>query len=153
MLTSENIDKVSSSFLAAQKKIDVVKKDIAHGHFKGKFYADINSVINSIKDILNENGITITQPINGTSVETYLLHESGQYIGSSTPIVCAKPNDPQALGSAITYSRRYGLQALVGLPAEDDDGEKAMGRPADSKNPPAGTPARKVATVNNSGDF
>lgn len=128
MLLSQQIDKISPAFLAAQKKIEGVKKDIAHGHFKGKFYADINSVINSIKEILNANGITITQPINGASVETYLLHESGQYIGSSTPIVCAKPNDPQALGSAITYSRRYGLQALVGLPAEDDDGEAAMGR-------------------------
>jgi hypothetical protein len=153
MLTSTNIEKVSAAFLAAQRKIDAVKKGIAHGHFKGKFYADINSVINSIKDIMNENGLTITQPINGNNVETYLLHESGQFIGSTTPIVCAKPNDPQALGSAITYSRRYGLQSLVGLPAEDDDGEAAMGRPSDSKNPPANTAPRKAAVAKNNNDF
>lgn len=153
MLRSEYIEKVSAAFLAAQKKIDSVKKGIAHGHFKGKFYADINSVINSVKDELNAQGISIMQPINGNMVETYLVHESGQYIGSTTPIVCAKPNDPQALGSAITYSRRYGLQALVGLPAEDDDGEAAMDRPADSKRPPAGTPPRNPQASKNNGDF
>lgn len=61
-------------------------------------------------------------------VETILLHTSGEFISSETRVEVAKVNDPQALGSAITYARRYGLQSLVALPAEDDDGEGAMGR-------------------------
>lgn len=153
MFTSPSIDTISPAFLNAQKKLDKVKKSIAHGHFKGKFYADINSVIEAVKDILNENDIAITQAINGNMVETFLLHKTGQYIGSNTPIVCAKPNDPQALGSAITYARRYGLQALTGLPAEDDDGEAAMNRvPSGSATPPAGAAPRDKNTAKNISD-
>lgn len=57
-----------------------------------------------------------------------LLHDSGETIESYTKIVCKAQNDPQALGSAITYARRYGLQSLVCIGAEDDDAEKSMAR-------------------------
>jgi hypothetical protein len=106
-------------------------------------YADLPAVLSAVKEPLNNNGITILQPhetetnvvenavVTNHYVETILLHnESGEFISSRTPIVCAKQNDPQALGSAITYARRYGLQSLVSLPAEDDDGEAAMDRGA-----------------------
>lgn len=127
MIKSESIAKIAAALTKAQTEMGSVKKGAANPFFKSK-YADLTSVIEAVKDVLNKNDITILQPHDNSSVETILLHSSGEYIGSSTPIVCAKQNDPQALGSAISYARRYGLQSLVALPAEDDDGEKAMSR-------------------------
>jgi hypothetical protein len=58
-------------------------------------------------------------------IHTILLHESGEKIESFTKILCKSSNDPQAYGSGVTYARRYGLQSLVSLGAEDDDGNTA----------------------------
>lgn len=127
MKTSESIKTIAPAFLKAQKEIQSVIKDQTNPYFKSK-YADLSGVIEACKGQLNEQGIAILQPIHdGTefSVETILLHESGEWVSSFTPIVVKAPNDPQALGSAITYAKRYGLQSLVLLPAEDDDGNTA----------------------------
>lgn len=85
------------------------------------------------KEALNENGISVLQPVVNDVVETILLHESGEWISSTTKIIAKTENDPQAQGSAITYARRYGLQSMVFIPAEDDDGEGAMSRTAQTK--------------------
>ena len=66
-------------------------------------------------------------------VKTLLLHESGESIEGLTEILFAKQNDPQAQGSGITYARRYGLQSLVNIGAEDDDGNKAAEKPKEAK--------------------
>ena len=124
MKTSETITKITPAFLAAQKKIESVIKDATNPYYRSK-YADLTAVIGACKDELNKNGIAILQPIDGMTVETVLVHESGEWFSSLTPIVCKSQNDPQALGSAITYSKRYGLQSMVLLPAEDDDGNRA----------------------------
>jgi hypothetical protein len=85
-----------------------------------------------VKDPLNDNGITLLQPQTARDgknyVETVLLHSSGEWISGETEIVCAKQNDPQASGSAQTYARRFGLQSLISIPAEDDDGNFSSGR-------------------------
>ena len=84
-----------------------------------------------MKEPLNKHGISFLQAVDKTNeeglpmIDTILLHESGQYLSTRTPVFCAKPNDPQAFGSGITYSKRYALQALLGLPTEDDDGNAA----------------------------
>jgi hypothetical protein len=65
----------------------------------------------------------------GPTLITTLLHESGQWIEGEQPIM-AKSDTPQDLGSGITYARRYGLAAIVGVVQVDDDGESAMGRSA-----------------------
>lgn len=135
MKTSESITEISKSLLKAQKEISAAKKGAANPFFKSK-YADYNSVLEACKDPLNNNGITILQPHDIVEigdkqfsiVETILLHESGEFVSSRTKVEVAKQNDPQSLGSAQTYGRRYGLQSLVALPAEDDDGESAMNR-------------------------
>lgn len=124
MKTSESIIKITPAFLKAQQKIESVIKDATNPYFKSK-YADLTSVIDACKTQLNANDIAILQPIDGMSVETILVHTSGEWFSSSTPIVCKAQNDPQALGSAITYAKRYGLQSMVLLPAEDDDGQTA----------------------------
>lgn len=131
MNKSESISKIVPALLAAQRLMGAAKKGSTNPYFKSK-YADLGSVLEACKDLLNENGITILQPHSadefGAYVETLLVHESGEYVGSKTKIQVAKANDPQALGSAITYARRYGLQSLLSMPAEDDDGESAMDR-------------------------
>lgn len=127
MLKSESLVKLAPALVAAQKKMGAALKDAKNPFFKSK-YADLNAVIDASVPTLNEEGIAVLQAVNGMDVETILLHESGEYVASCTPIVVAKQNDPQALGSAISYAKRYGLQAMAVLKAEDDDGEGAMGR-------------------------
>lgn len=133
MKTSESITKISAALLKAQKEMEGAKKDANNPFFKSK-YADYNAVLEACKGPLNNNGITILQPhridnLQDKSfmvVETILLHESGEFIAGETKVEVAKINDPQALGSAQSYARRYGLQSIVSLPSEDDDGESAM---------------------------
>lgn len=124
MLTSETITKLAPALLAAQKEIGAAKMDAVNPFFKSK-YADLGSVMAVCKDALNKNKLVVLQPINGGCVETVIIHESGEWILGLTQIVTSKPNDPQAQGAAITYARRYGLQSMLFIPAEDDDGESA----------------------------
>jgi hypothetical protein len=130
---SKNITLLAVALLKAQKEMGAALKDAKNPFFKSS-YADLKAVIDAIKEPLNNNGVTFLQAVDRgeaqPSIETILLHESGQFISSRTPVFCAKPNDPQAFGSGITYSKRYALQAMLGLPTKDDDGEAAMGRKA-----------------------
>ena len=122
---------IAKAILKAQKEIGNAIKDSKNPFFKSK-YADLNSVREASIPVLNGAGISVLQPtvyIDGNSfVRTTLLHESGESVTSDTQIVCAKANDPQALGSAISYARRYGLQSLLCIGAVDDDAEASMGR-------------------------
>lgn len=127
MMTSPTITEIAKALLIAQKNIGAAKKDSVNPFFKSK-YADLGSVMEACKEELNKAEITVLQPVSGDFVQTVLLHSSGEWISSQTQIISAKQNDPQAQGSAITYARRYGLQSMVFIPAEDDDGEKAMVR-------------------------
>lgn len=128
---SSSISEISKALLLAQKEMGNAVKDSKNPFFKSK-YADLNAVREVSIPVLNKHEIVVLQPTtmvdNKSFVVTTLLHSSGQYISSYTEIVAAKANDPQALGSAISYARRYGLQSLVCIGAEDDDGEKAMSR-------------------------
>jgi hypothetical protein len=159
MKSSGSIVKIASALLKAQKQMEGAKKGAINPFFRSK-YADYGAVLEACKEHLNDNGITILQPhclkeFGGFAVgvvETILLHESGEYISSETEIKCLKPNDPQSLGSSITYARRYGLQSIVALPAEDDDGNKGSGltKPPKDKTPkkpvvktPPKTPEKK----------
>lgn len=116
------------ALLIAQREMGAAKKGSVNPFFKSH-YADLGSVMEVCKDALNDAEIVALQPVVGDKVVTTLIHSSGEFISDEgTPIVCSKQNDPQAQGSAITYARRYGLQSLLFIPAEDDDGEKAMNR-------------------------
>jgi len=133
MNRSESIGKLATALVKAQLAMGSAKKDAANPFFKSK-YADLAEVVSVVKEPLLKNGIAFLQIVTEAGEETTLVHESGEFISGTTPVVVAKQNDPQALGSAITYARRYGLQAMLGIPAEDDDGEKAMGRQAAVKS-------------------
>lgn len=131
MKKSESISKLAVALLKAQKEMGDATKGAKNPFFKSSF-ADLNSVREAVMPALNANGISVLQPHseeNGKSyVETLLLHESGEWLSSSTEIVTNKQNDPQAAGSGISYARRYSLQSLLSIGSVDDDGEAAMGR-------------------------
>jgi hypothetical protein len=135
MKTSDNISNITPAFLKAQKEMEGAKKSESNPFFKSK-YADLTSVLKACKGPLNNNGISILQPhttevnpVTGDEthyVETILIHESGEYFSSKTKLEVEKKNDPQKFGSSQSYARRYGLQSLISLPAEDDDAEGSM---------------------------
>jgi hypothetical protein len=127
MKSSTSIGKIAPALLKAQSLMGAALKGSKNPYFKSN-YADLGAVLEACKELLNANGVVILQPHVGHIVETILLHESGEWLSSETAIVAAKENDPQAYGSAITYARRYGLQSFLSMPAEDDDGERAMAR-------------------------
>lgn len=131
MEMSENIDKLAPALLAAQMEMGNAVKDAKNPFFKSK-YADLNAIREATYPVLNKHNVFVSQPtvvLNGINyVKTMLVHTSGQYIYALTQIKSLKENDPQAEGSGISYARRYGLQAITGIGAEDDDGEKSMGR-------------------------
>ncbi len=142
--------KIIAALLKAQKEMGNAVKNGTNPHFKSKF-ADLNSVRDAVIPLLNENGILVLQPMvnleGNEYVKTVLLHDSGETIESYTKIVCKAQNDPQALGSAITYARRYGLQSLVCIGAEDDDAEKSMAR-NEKPNPLEAKVKALIDTVN-----
>jgi hypothetical protein len=128
MRSSESIKTLSSALNKAQKEIGSAHKGANNPFYKSK-YADLGAVMEACKDALNRNGICVLQPVDtaetGTFVETVLLHESGEWVSSSLKVSCKNPDNPQEMGSAISYARRYSLQSIMFIPAEDDDGEKA----------------------------
>ena len=132
MRMSNSIKNISAALLAAQKEMEGVVKGADNPYYKTK-YADINEVIKTVKDPLNKHGILISQPNSVTAtgasvVETLLIHaESGEFIVGET-LVVTKEVDAQKHGAAITYSRRFGLQSILGLPALDDDGNYASNK-------------------------
>ena len=129
MNKSESITKVAAALVKAQSEMSNAKKGATNPFFKSK-YADLNSIREAALPVLNAHGITIIQPtcvLDGVNyVETILLHESGEYISSLTQIVVDKMNDAQKHGSGLSYARRYALQSIVCLGAEDDDANAAV---------------------------
>lgn len=141
-MTMESIKNISLAFLKAQMEMGNAVKGNTNPFYKNQ-YADLNAVREAVIPVLNANGITVLQPmvhVDGRNfVKTVLLHESGEMIESMTEIIYAKTNDAQAQGSGITYARRYGLQSLVCVGADDDDGNKASQLPKE-KQPISSTP-------------
>lgn len=128
MLKSESIIKIIPDLLQAQKEMTVPVKGSTNPFHNSK-YADINAVLGSCVGALHNNNICLFQPVvnhdNKNYVQTILIHISGEFIGGEVEIKVKDEKNPQAEGSGITYARRYGLQSLLGLGAEDDDGNKA----------------------------
>lgn len=123
---SESIIKLSEALCKAQKNFKTALKKKINPYFHSK-YADYTEILQCVKEPLNNEGITILQPIKDDIVETILLHESGEYISSSTKIYNIS-NKPQDYGSAITYARRYALSSILAIDSDnDDDGNIANG--------------------------
>lgn len=121
---SQAIDKIMPAYVKAWGATEGAKKDTENPHFKRK-YADLESVMDACKSALSENSLAVAQSIRGDFMITRLWHSSGQWLEGSTPLLIGK-QDMQGLGSAMTYARRYGLMAIIGIAPEDDDGNAAV---------------------------
>lgn len=120
---------LAKAFVTAQKAMEAVKKAATNPAFKTK-YADLSEVVEAVVPALNAAGVGVIQNAandgDWVSVATTLLHEGGS---SVTSLLRLRPSktDPQGVGSAITYGRRYSLLAMTGAAPEDDDGNSASG--------------------------
>jgi len=132
MRMSEQINELASALALAQAEMKNARLNKQNPHFKSR-YADLSEIRDTVTPSLSKNGLAITQGLDTTDdgkllVVTRMLHKSGQWIESRFPI---SQDKPQAMGSAITYGRRYTLSAICNIAAdEDDDAEAAHSRPA-----------------------
>jgi len=163
MQRSDLINELAAALSAAQGKMEAAAKDSANPYYRST-YADLASCWSSIRAPLSEHGLAVLQPVSieasadgiRVSVETVLAHASGQWVSgvaSWVPMRQSKDGgakaewvpaqDPQAVGSCITYARRYALCAMVGVAPEDDDANAASGvqyrpeEPQKHRAPPA----------------
>lgn len=138
MLMSEKIDQIAEALIAVQSEMGTVTKENENPYFKSK-YADLAAVHRLCMPILTKNGLCVSQVCapseKGVKIVTLLLHKSGQYLGSELEMIPTKM-DPQGIGSAITYARRYALMAIIGLVAEEDDDGNAASTPPQKYNAP-----------------
>ena len=112
-----------SALANVKKEVGKLSKTETNPFFKSKYF-DINSLIEQVEPLLDKNGLLLLQPILNGVVTSEIYHvETAQKVSSE--INLGTITDPQKLGSAITYYRRYTLQSLLGLQAEDDDANKA----------------------------
>jgi hypothetical protein len=127
MNQSENIAELATALSKAQSEIQGAKKDCANPFFKSK-YADLSSVWDACRDPLTKNGLCVIQTTAGKDgkqfLYTTLAHTSGQWMRSEMEVIVAK-QDIQALGSSLTYCRRYSLSMMAGVCPEDDDANLA----------------------------
>lgn len=132
MKTSDTITKVSAAIVKAQGELDTVSMDGNNPHFRSR-YATLGNTVKSTRETLRKHGLAVIQTFGETdgtyiNLETTLLHESGEWMSG---VLTMRPTkaDPQGMGSAMTYARRYALSAVLGLVTEEDDDGNASSQP------------------------
>ncbi len=128
-MQSDQIDLLAAALVKAQAAMKPASMNKTNPHFRSK-YADLASIIESLRKPLSDNGLSFTQTTHLGAIEysmylvTTLLHTSGQWLRAEYQLPTNAT--PQQMGSALTYARRYSLSAITGTAAdEDDDGDKA----------------------------
>lgn len=146
MKTSEKTDKILPKLFALKQKLQPVAKSAENPYFNST-YADLNAHIDAVEPLAQELKLYVSAaPMRDITtsvsyVETRITDvESGQWVAGELNLVLSK-QDPQAVGSAVTYFRRYSLNALLNMKAVDDDGNAATF----GQSKPAGKPATKSA--------
>jgi hypothetical protein len=159
MIKSEQINDLAAALAKAQSEITSASKDSKAHAYK---YADLAAVIEAVKPSLNKHGLSFTQLIEESDattvkVTTMLLHSSGQYIGSTGSLGIPEMrgcNLAQSAGASQSYLKRYQLQALTGLPTEDNDvSSEGFSKKAEAKKeedkPVAEAPANRGLSFRN----
>ncbi|CAI8739323.1 recombinase [Bacillus pseudomycoides] len=129
MNRSESIVELAKALVKFNSEVNKIAKDADNPFFKNN-YATLDTIIDEIRPILSKNGLSIMQIPSGdgqnVTLKTLLIHESGEWLESDELTMKPVKNDPQAVGSCITYARRYSLAAFLSLnTGEDDDGNSA----------------------------
>lgn len=129
-MMSESIASIAPALCAAQKAFKPVAQSGINPHLRSK-YSTIADYLNAINHALWENNLFLTQSVSksevGIAVTTKLIHGSGEWIRSEATVLPVEKQSAQAVGSAISYARRYSLAAFLGIAAgtDDDDGVAA----------------------------
>lgn len=139
MKTSETLGGLAAALVKANREIKSITRDAVNPHFKSTF-ASLDAILAEVRPILAKHGLALMQGANSPhtdeagrvtafTVETMLLHESGEWVQSSVVMPLGK-HDPQGAGAACSYGRRYGVSALLSLATDQDqDGNDAMPTP------------------------
>ena len=146
IIMSDKINELAGALSKAQSKLGSVHKG-EQGY--GYNYASLASTIETSKEALTENGLSVTQLLgeikdNKVTITTMLLHSSGQRIGctSEVTIIDMKGcNEAQNQGASVSYGRRYALQAILNMASEDNDAS-SQGK-ASKSEPKKSAPATK----------
>lgn len=133
-LTSPGLAEIAQALVKVQSSLLPVARTSRNPFFNST-YADLAAIWEAIRSPLAANGLAVVQTLDAVdekgviALSTLLLHTSGEWIRSTLTMPLQK-TDPQAIGSAITYARRYALMAMVGVASadEDDDAEGATTR-------------------------
>lgn len=113
---------IYSKLLKVQTEIGAISKDTKNPFYNSKYF-DINSLLRQVMPLLQKQQLVLIQPIQDGQVKSVIIDTEGGSVEST--MFLPDINDPQKLGSAITYYRRYTLQSLLALQAVDDDGNLA----------------------------
>lgn len=126
MAFSNQTHLLTAAWIKAKSEMgNVCEYDSKNPHFKNRF-ASLEATLTKINPVFSKHGLALSQWPSGNQLINRLEHESGQWIMSAYDISAIK-KDPQQMGSAITYARRYCAQAIAGIcGGEDDDAEMAM---------------------------
>jgi hypothetical protein len=135
--SSAELEKLFQALALAQGEMKPAVLDMKNPHFNSR-YASMTSIQEAYQGPLHRHGLSIVQQVFSDDsrffIRTVLGHTSGQWMASVFELVTDRKN-MQSLGSAITYARRYGISALIGVvDTEDDDGNAAVGKPDTSRN-------------------
>ena len=144
MKQSESIDKIIPAFIAFQSDMPAVPKDSENPAFtrgdKKSKYASLGGITEAMRPHLKANGLGVTQYMgyrDGVQLMfTRIMHTSGQWMEDNGYLINPTRNDPQGMGSAVTYGRRYTLGASLGIITEDDDDGNKASEPAPVKKLP-----------------
>lgn len=128
-MMSEQINELATALSAFQGEMKAVQFDSSNPYFKSK-YASLSALVDAASKVLVKHGLAVSQVLTGDGgVNTVLMHKSGQFIGDTLKLQPVKV-DPQGVGSAITYARRYAYASILGLVSDsDDDGNGASTTP------------------------
>ena len=146
---SPSIAALAAAMNKAQAEMKNPAKDSLNPFFKSK-YADLSAVREAVLPALNKHGLSVMQfPCeldDAPALTTLLTHTSGEWVETTMKVRPTK-SDPQAIGSAVTYARRYALQSITGVAADDDDDGHAASQPAKQQpqQPPEPVHAPTVA--------
>jgi len=121
METSQQINEIAKALSEFQSNLPKIEKDANVNLGSYSFsYAPLETIIQAIKPLLKQTGLSFLHVMNDSILECIILHSSGQCINTGG-IAIKMSNKMQDMGSSMTYARRYTLCAALGIVAEDDD--------------------------------
>jgi hypothetical protein len=150
MRLSQEIKNISLALCEAQKEIKNVNQTAENPFFKSN-YAPLDEILSYLRPIYNKHGITIIQDISSTdntiTISTMLLHTTGEWIQQDGLIIPLEKHTAQSAGSAVTYGRRYTLNAIAGLASKDEDDDANATKPKDKQPDKKPTPKKEESLI------